>query len=88
MREFNFVSADISDRDRLMIFADNNDDFGIDQVWFNLDEFNDMESIWVKVGMFKSKGQARKNGHGGAIPKGFFDKVKRKQGIRLTIWSP
>ena len=51
--------------------------------------FNDswkMEDIWIHVGLFSSKGQARKNKHGGPIPKGYVDTIfRRKRKIAVTI---
>lgn len=45
-----------------------------------------LEDVWVHVGLFKSKNQARKNNHGGPIPAGFSDTViKKKRNIRVTI---
>ena len=48
----------------------------------------DMEDLWVMSGVFKSKSQARKNGHGGPLPSGFTDISKKKQMVRISIWNP
>ena len=49
----------------------------------------DMETLWVMAGFFKSKTQARKNGHGGSIPSGFTDHFERKKRMaRISIWNP
>jgi len=45
-----------------------------------------LEDIWVFMGLFTSKNQARKNGHGGQIDDGFtFTITKKKRNMRVTI---
>lgn len=61
---------------------------GADDIKVSLSSVSDMAELWVLAGFFKTKTDARRNGHGGPIPKGFTDIVKRKRGIRLTIWNP
>lgn len=47
--------------------------------WEPLQRFKDMADIWVLLGLFPSRSQAIKNNHGGDIPDGFTDIVKKKK---------
>jgi len=52
----------------------------------NIDDTWSWEDIWVYVGLFSSKNQARKNGHGGKIEDGFHDTIiKKKRNIKVTV---
>ena len=58
------------------------------ETFVEIDDTWTWETIWVHVGLFPSKGQARKNGHGGKIAKGFSDTVtKKKRGIMVTVMN-
>lgn len=75
--EFEFVHEDVSEAD-IELFSMSKDATRFD------DSFK-MEDVAVAVGIFPSKGQARKNGFGGELKEGFTDMVKTKKRINITI---
>jgi len=62
--------------------------FATDDVLLDLDDLVDMADIWERARFFKSKSEARRNGHGGQIPAGFTEIRKPKRCIRVSIWNP
>lgn len=78
MREFNFANKRCDPRDIKTLFCDD------DLIIFFDDNFK-YEDLWVKVGLFKSKSEARKNNHGGVIKPGWDSIIKKKQGISVFI---
>ena len=83
MKDFCIISESTTVRDIEMIFGPCNKD----DVFLPLSMFKDMADIWKFVGLFPSKGQAIKNNHGGLMPEGFTDIIKKKRGVRVTIWD-
>jgi|GEM_PF-3347474 len=66
----NFLKKDISDRDLDVLFGPFEEgEKEKANVW--LEDAAMLEDIVVMLGKMPSKGQARKNGWGGEIPKGF-----------------
>lgn len=85
MREINIISESTSKRDIRLIFGDNHD--VVAGEFLPLSMFKDMADIWAFLELFPSRSQAIKNNHGQSIPNGFTDIVKRKRGLRVTIWN-
>lgn len=81
MKEFNFIHVDLPLSDRESFFGP----LEPCEMMHVFDDKTDMADIWVHVGLFPSKGRAKKNNHGGPVPDGWTDVVKKKQGIRVCI---
>ena len=83
MRELNIISplTRVSDIDPIFTPARHEE-------FLPIGMFKDMADIWVFAGMFPSRSQAIKNNHGGNIPVGFTDVIKKKRNLRITIWNP
>ena len=88
--EINFVHQDLKgDPIVEQILGPLTDHPNDDIVWLTPDMT--LEDIWVHVGKFKSKSQARKNNHGGLIPPGYTEfrpkKGKQKSVFILNIFE-
>ena len=86
--EYNFVAKGTDTRDVALFFGPFRDKDHED----GEDRFNELEPHWtlanvaVAVGLFKSTGQARKNGWDGPIPRGFSDfRHVGKKCVRITV---
>lgn len=80
MHEFNFIHKDLPESDRELFFGP----LGGEE-FIEFDDDWQMDDVWVRARFFASKSQARKNNHGGPIPAGFNDYIKKRRGIRVTI---
>jgi hypothetical protein len=83
MKDFCIISwnKDSKSKDIASLFGP----FSGDEIFLPIESFRDMADIWNHVGMFPSRSQAIKNNHGGQIPLGFTDIIKKKKNIRVTI---
>jgi len=55
---------------------------------FTLIEARDMPNLMVRLGCFKSTGEARRAGRVGSIPQGFTLDFKANKKTRICIWNP
>lgn len=78
IKTFNLVREDCASEAQ-MLFED-------EQVILFPTDMTRLDSLLVWLGVFKSLGEARRNGFSGDIPKGWFEKPKGN--IRMWIWNP
>lgn len=71
-------NSDLLDGDRELIFQD-------EEVYFT--ETIDLPTLLVELGIYKSKGDARKAGRTGVISTGYSE-VKASKIRRFYIWNP